>query len=63
MFKFLFLISILFSNTFAIDFKKLKEDIYLYIDALDHPNREAGNMFSENLAIAGNSMYTNITIY
>jgi hypothetical protein len=51
------------SNTFAIDFKKLKEDIYLYIDALDHPNREGGNIFNKNLAIAGDAINTKITIY
>ena len=63
MFKYLFLISILLSNTFAIDLKKLKEDFYLYIDALDHPNRDVGNKFSKNLAITGDAIYTKITIY
>ena len=45
MFKFLFIVSVIISNTFAIDFKKLKEDIYLYIDTLDHPNRDIGNRY------------------
>ena len=63
MFKSLFLISIIFSNTFAIDFKKLKEDIYMYVDELDHPNRDEGNKFSKNLAITGDAINTKITIY
>lgn len=50
-------------NCHAMDFESLKEDILLYVDSLDHPNRKIGNKFSKNLAIAGKANNTQITIY
>ena len=63
MFKLLLIFSFIISNTSAIDFKALKEDIYTYIDGLDHPNRDKRNKFSKNLEIAGDARNTKITIY
>ncbi len=63
MFKFLLVFLVFIVNCYAIDFEVLKENIMIYIDSLDHPNKEIGNKFSKNLAITGEAYNTHITIY
>ena len=60
----LFILSLwLFSYAYAIDFNSLKKEVVNYVDDLDHPNREVGNIFSHNLAIAKEARNIHITIY
>jgi len=63
MHKLLILLLWLFTGTYAMDFDTIKESVVRYVDALDHPNREVDNKFSQNLAIAKESLNTHITIY
>ena len=63
MFRLLLIYIMILSASQSIDFNTLKEDTLAYIDSLDHPNKETGNKFSKNLAIAKEAKNTHITIY